>query len=354
MKPVFFTLLLFINILLLFFFYPMFSSNLTLKELLQIKRNVPSFMKKGDVNWNNLYMIQTISGNFGFINSNGSVFIPPVSPTLTRTQDQKEFEIVNSIYHVNYRNIHWTCISSEQYADRKYCVESSSQKRLSDFIYDKVIFINGEMGFAKKGNQYGFFSQFGEFHPKEELTDCDIDIYNQVISKNGKKGLIDQNLKIIVPISYDNIYPISELQLAIVKKEQKYGIISFKNKVIQPCQYEFIGKVVCKEPNSLTEDDISYYTENGSDRKIETKEEKINVMYNPFIEKTCYFYVLDNGKSFLFSSNGVQIVDDNIKISDYDKRDEEIMDRSNDFMKFEYDSTSHQLLILNEEANCLY
>lgn len=68
----------------------------------------------------------------------------------------------------------------------------------------------------------------------EVRDDGMIDIFDE-----GKYGLCDQNMRVIVPAKYD--YPMKwGNQLMIVSQNEKYGVINTLGEEVVPCQYEYI------------------------------------------------------------------------------------------------------------------
>lgn len=65
-----------------------------------------------------------------------------------------------------------------------------------------------------------------------------------IIGKDGKKGLIDPQAKQAIPLSYQDITPLSELssnRFYRVKKDRKWGVISAKEEILIPMKYDYIG-----------------------------------------------------------------------------------------------------------------
>lgn len=67
-------------------------------------------------------------------------------------------------------------------------------------------------------------------HPRNDKT-------RYYLKKSGKYGLLDENLKTIVPFIYDEIGSFNE-NFAFVKKDGKYGYINIEGELVIPMEYE--------------------------------------------------------------------------------------------------------------------
>lgn len=64
--------------------------------------------------------------------------------------------------------------------------------------------------------------------------------YIQVVDKNRKIGLIDNNGNVVVPCMYDYISEFDQKGLAIVSQNSKYGAIDKNNNIVIPLKYALI------------------------------------------------------------------------------------------------------------------
>jgi hypothetical protein len=58
------------------------------------------------------------------------------------------------------------------------------------------------------------------------------------VVKKGMWGVINSSGKIVIPLEYSNIEPLSSGRMYIVAQSGKMGIVSAEGKVILPIEYE--------------------------------------------------------------------------------------------------------------------
>lgn len=114
---------------------------------------------------------------------------------------------------------------------------------------EEIVYAQGEYG----GCRYGMLSMTGE-----EIFPC---IYNLLYyvpekevyfySKEGRSGMMDKNRNIVWEKEYDGIWIYEregtkewkQDEIALVKKNEKYGLINWKNgEIIRDCEYEAISR----------------------------------------------------------------------------------------------------------------
>jgi hypothetical protein len=134
----------------------------------------------------------------------------------------------------------------------------------------------------------------------------DNNIYS--ITRNGKKGFVDNNLEIIIEPSYDEIGGPKETffgNYSIITKDEKYGLIDKKGKIVLKPKYERLSYT--KSPNILR------LTKDKAYGLINTKGKSIlKPIYDYGIEvinEGQHIIVNKNEKFALFDIKGNQITD---------------------------------------------
>lgn len=75
---------------------------------------------------------------------------------------------------------------------------------------------------------------------------------------NDKYGYVDENLNVIIPAIYDNVYNFQENHnCAIVSLKNKFGIIDTFGKILLPIEYDYITNF-----NDLSYDDFATVKKN--------------------------------------------------------------------------------------------
>jgi hypothetical protein len=120
--------------------------------------------------------------------------------------------------------------------------------------YDEVNFFEIGTSIVKKGNKYGLIDTQGH-----ETIPC---IYETLFrygniyylaKKHDYYFLIDKNENLLLKLDYDEVTfsvdssPIDDMNLLIVKKQGKYGIIDIKGDVKADCKFDYIGNAFTNE-----------------------------------------------------------------------------------------------------------
>ena len=141
---------------------------------------------------------------------------------------------------------------------------------------------------------------------KNSYSQYDNDVY--LITRNGKKGFVDNNLEIIIEPSYDEIGGFKEIffgDYSIFKKNEMFGLIDRKGKIILKPKYERLSYT--NSPNILK------LTKNKLYGFIDTKGKSIlKPIYDYGIEvinEGQHIIVNKNEKFALFNIKGKQITD---------------------------------------------
>ena len=83
-------------------------------------------------------------------------------------------------------------------------------------------------------------------------TSVDSENQSMFVKKDGKYGLIDFHEKVLIPFQYDDIYQERKGSVLKVRRNGKYGLIDFKaKKEILPCKYERIKMGVVLLDNGI-------------------------------------------------------------------------------------------------------
>ena len=125
----------------------------------------------------------------------------------------------------------------------KGCIDLQ-KKVVIPYEYEELTPIGGGYYFSVKKSKTGLIDSIGNVCVSNSYGwYADVDIVNRVmyVKKDGKYGLLDFHEKVLIPFQYDNIYPDRKGDIMKVRKDGKYGLISFKEKKeILPCKYERI------------------------------------------------------------------------------------------------------------------
>ena len=124
----------------------------------------------------------------------------------------------------------------------KAALFNNRYKRLTNFIYDKILLYQEDYYIVVRDGGYYFLARDGKekFGRYEEASGF-YDGYSMV-KRDGKYGIINKRGKVILPIEYDNSgyrsmeYIFSE-NLAMIEKDGKYGFVNKQGKIVIPLIY---------------------------------------------------------------------------------------------------------------------
>lgn len=154
----------------------------------------------------------------------------------------------------------------------------------------------------------------------EELVDCYYNEMHFLVKKNGKYGIIDDNLKIIIPIEYDEISNWVEYgpDEHFIVKNGKHGLISREGEIVIPPSYDNIfvdnGVLIKVKNNGF------YGTINWKNEIIHAIEYE-NIFWEwPFltgkpidtiyIEKSGEYFATDNKGKTIIESVSKELIDE--------------------------------------------
>ena len=183
--------------------------------------------------------IAQIKDKFGAINRKGEVLIPFIYDRLNYFYksglskivkngkygfvDKTGKEIVSPIYNSVDQSMNDSILFVKN--KEKWAIFNNEGKQLTDYIFDN----HAEEVIVKPKNSFG------------NGTTYFID-GSMKLSKNGKIGFLDKNLKEVLEFGkYDNILIFNQKGLAIVEDKSKYGIINSKGQIVLDIIYDSIS-----------------------------------------------------------------------------------------------------------------
>jgi hypothetical protein len=128
-------------------------------------------------------------------------------------------------------------------ADKKTVSYNSTNGNLNTLPYEVIEKINYDYYKVKANNKFGLLSSSLKVLIPIEFDDIKFVYYNETyinVTKAGKQGLYKTNGNVVIAAEYDKIYKIGYINGLIVKKDNKYGIVS-GNSLIEPCIYDAIA-----------------------------------------------------------------------------------------------------------------
>lgn len=238
--------------------------------------------------------------------------------------------------------------------------ESSKSNEKSN-VFKRIYAMDGELYFSDANGNITIFKDFdriGEFNDG-------LAIASKLVDGERKYTIINKNGKEIVKLGeYDSIDEIDESDYFKVEKDNLYGVIDSKGKIILPIKYKRINMYTDVLIFEATKDDKTYLiTQNGN---IISESEKITSFYKRFDDN--YDYLVKIGEKYYNAKTGEQVFSDknagsiyfeynvlyyNKKISLYDKNlklKTEIPDQ-NVINRTVYKTKSNHLVIMETIQN---
>lgn len=134
-----------------------------------------------------------------------------------------------------------------------------SNGKRTDIVYDRIYRDGIALILAGKGKMLSAFNRNGEqMFPESYESILDFGNNYFEVGKEGKRGLVDGKGNIAVPIIYSNLqrfYQDGFTSYLQVRDGEKYGVVNFKNQVVIPVEFEFVGienqffRVITPKPN---------------------------------------------------------------------------------------------------------
>ena len=216
-------------------------------------------------------------------------------------------------------------IFDEIETDKELFVVSSNDhlgiiNRNGDFIFDTIfedISILDE-GFicAQKDSLYAFYDRNGKPLTQEVYDDV-LNFKNGVcpVSINGQKGLLNKDMKLLIPCMYEGIYIYSDSTFITINKDELRQLRNANGKIINDSLFQEIhplvnGFAICTKDNR-----IGYLNHKGV--------QKIGNMYEAFID----YDILGN------FNNGRAVVSKGKKFGIIDTTGQFVLKPSHDFIK---------------------
>lgn len=337
-----------------------------------ISRDFIATCESEDDNWGyNVYLDNT-SGKYGIIDSKSNIVIPAAYSYLIQKNDsffqeninndtiityylipeEKKFEkLPDNIYFVDYLNDNLTLFSNK---DSYQGVLDKNRKEVIPYQYDNIsLFDNLIMCAKSKRGRYTY-----EFY-KTDGTKIDLPVIvdarankkgNFLLKgKNKKKGVLNQDGILSVPIEYDYLNFLNDNDLFVyqnIESDNKsennlFGIINTSGKIISQPVIKYINSfseglaAVYFPTKSDWEDIAGYIDENGQ------------IVIKPIYSEAGNFYkgyalVQKDNKYFLIDKKGIRIInfptDSSIWFIESDSEDQDIDNyyESGDGKKYNY------------------
>lgn len=228
-------------------------SNFELENFLTIHPNCPlknSLLTELELNKLQLFSYQK-NDYLGFIDSSATAIIPIIYDAVTPFKEGLSVATKNdSVYFINKKNQN---VFQQYYSDaypfnNGVAVVKQSNKwlfinRQGQFIsdaYDEVNELSNNCYVFKKNNKYGALDMFAQLliEPKfEKLGDFKNEFAYYI--ENGKYGFISKT-GYVNKAQYDWISNIGSDNIAIIKQNNKYGLINYKDSTILQAQFDQI------------------------------------------------------------------------------------------------------------------
>ncbi len=203
-----------------------------------------------------IYIVQSIkTSKYGLVDRNNKVVVP------LRYEDLSTFECPSNIAWAK-ENGKWGAINSKgkiavpfvydnfkiSYADgNPFCVQQNNKwgrvneksEIVTPFQYDEVILTGYMTTFLKKDHKWGGINDKSEMILPFVYDQVEVAGLSGVfLNKDNKWGMMDRNNQLIIPVMYDNIKLLSEYWqgtiYCLVTKEGKKGVVDDNHKVIVP------------------------------------------------------------------------------------------------------------------------
>lgn len=190
----------------------------------------------------------TVKDKDGLINNKGKLLIKPIYEKVYFLDNITS----NRYEHPNYINLHWLHLNDQKFAvvkniDGKYGVIDRKGNLKLKVIYDSIgNFFNGYAKIEFNG-KYGLIDENFNVVLKPVYDGVRDVIDNSIIVKNYEKnkrvqyGCINsKDMSLVLPLDYDMIFLSSEDRMR-VQKDNKWGFIDTKCKLITKIEYDKVG-----------------------------------------------------------------------------------------------------------------
>ena len=165
-----------------------------------------------------------LKGKYGYINTAGEEKIA-VNMSYSSTP-LKEMAFKDGRARTSYRG--------------KYGMIDGTGRRLVPNLFDDITISTQWPVPVQKGGLWGYVSKGGVNIAIRCTYDAVYPFVNEraIVVKKGMWGVINSSGKIVIPLEYSNIEPLSSGRMYIVAQSGKMGIVSAEGKVILPIEYE--------------------------------------------------------------------------------------------------------------------
>lgn len=170
-------------------------------------------------------------------------------------------------------------ISGEGFIAKKgdmYGYISEKDEIIKPFKYKYIYELKNDLVFVNSDSKAGIYDTKGNIKLAFEYDSICNTFYNNfepeeekyIVIKNGKVGTVDIHNKVIIPIIYDELSGWVEYgpKAHFAKKDNKYGLISPEGQVLIPLEYEYVDLPVA---------DIIVVRKNGKYGALSWKNEEI-------------------------------------------------------------------------------
>ena len=163
----------------------------------------------------------SINNKWGVVNKKGEIIIPIIFEDITEGQD-----------YLNYSS---HIVSYSVTLNKKIGFINRFGKSISLIKYDEVFHLSDNISLVISNQKYGLINRESGFETVSLENDF---IYPEIneglirVIRNGKKGFVDLNGKIIIPIIYDEINKFSEGLAAVVLNNEFFFINKKNEKVL--------------------------------------------------------------------------------------------------------------------------
>lgn len=177
------------------------------------------------------YIVVKQNDHYGLVNIKGEFIIPPAYDEIDKSyHDERLYEISSSSEYFSVKkNKKWKYLLANN-----DCRNNNEYDWISGpFEYDNYI--------VKQNEKFGIVNRYGTVILPSIYEEIHTNHGFYVLCSKGQKGLCDNNGKLIIPFSYDNIEIISR-KSAIIEKEEKYSLFFFDN-AKAPIEYDGIRRI---------------------------------------------------------------------------------------------------------------
>lgn len=160
-----------------------------------------------------------------------------------------------------------------------YRVEIDKKQGISSPIFNFHQYSRGA-GVVKKNKKYGLKNLYTQVNIVPCIYDS-IRLLNNYrkLYKNKKVGLAS-NKKLIIPVLYDDILPVYQLDFFLVKKKKKYGLYNSYGKIVLPLDFD---EIQMKGPNwrikaEFKKNWIATVVKNGIEKDILITKDSLSIV----------------------------------------------------------------------------